>query len=241
MKAMIFAAGRGDRMRPLTDRTPKPLLPVGGKPLIVWQIERLAAAGVRDIVINHAWLGAQIEAALGDGGAWGVRLAYSPESEALETAGGVVQALPLLRTGDAHSVFIAVSGDVFCDYDYAALRERAQALAARPAPGMHLVMVPNPSYHPRGDFALTADGRLHGDDAPAGIPRLTFGNIGLYDTRLFDGIAPGTRLAMTPLYRRAIAAGQATGERFDGAWENVGTPAQLAALDASLSAPSRSA
>ncbi|MGF2508823.1 nucleotidyltransferase family protein, partial [Ralstonia pseudosolanacearum] len=110
-----------------------------------------------------------------------------------------------------------------------------------PAPGMHLVMVPNPPYHPRGDFALAADGRLHGDDAPAGIPRLTFGNIGLYDTRLFDGIAPGTRLAMTPLYRRAIAAGQATGERFDGPWENVGTPAQLAALDAALSAPSRSA
>ncbi len=114
-------------------------------------------------------------------------------------------------------------------------------LAARSAPVMHLVMEPNPPYHPRGDFALAADGRLHGDDAPADTPRLTFGNIGLYDTRLFDGIAPGTRLAMTPLYRRAIAEGRATGERFDGQWENVGTPAQLSALDAALSAPSRSA
>nr|WP_233176824.1 nucleotidyltransferase family protein [Ralstonia sp. ASV6] len=227
---MIFAAGRGDRMRPLTDHTPKPLLKVGGKPLIVWQIERLAAAGVRDIVINHAWLGAQIEAALGDGSAWGVRLTYSPESEALETAGGVAQAMPLLRAGDGHSVFIAISGDVFCDYDYAALRERASAMAAQHAPGMHLVMVPNPPYHLRGDFALADDGVLHVD----GTQRLTFGNIGLYDTRLFAGIGPGTRLAMTPLYHQAIAEGRATGERFDGRWENVGTPAQLAALDAEL-------
>lgn len=227
---MIFAAGRGDRMRPLTDHTPKPLLPVGGKPLIVWQIERLAAAGVHDIVINHAWLGDRIEAALGDGGAWGVRLAYSPEGEALETAGGIAQAMPLLRTAEAHSVFLAIAGDVFCDIDYAPLLRRAPALAAQAAPGMHLVMVPNPPYHPRGDFVLTDDGRLHAD----GAERLTFGSIGLYDTRLFDGIAPGTRLALTPLYRQAIADGRATGERFDGRWENVGTPEQLAALDAEL-------
>jgi len=227
---MIFAAGRGDRMRPLTDDCPKPLLPVGGKPLIVWQIERLAAAGVRNIVINHAWLGAQIEAALGDGSAWGVRLAYSPEGQALETAGGIAHAMPLLHAGSGHSVFIAVSGDVFCDYDYAGLCERAPALAAQPTPGMHLVMVPNPDYHPRGDFALASDGILHAD----GAQRLTFGNIGLYDTRLFAGIAPGTRLAMTPLYRQAIEEGRATGERFDGRWENVGTPAQLAALDAEI-------
>jgi len=227
---MIFAAGRGDRMRPLTDHTPKPLLTVGGKPLIVWQIERLAAAGVRDIVINHAWLGAQIEAALGDGSTWGVRLAYSPEGQALETAGGVVQAMPLLHADEGHSVFIAVSGDVFCDYDYAALRERASAMVEQAAPAMHLVMVPNPPYHPRGDFALDDKGALHAD----GPERLTFGNIGLYDTRLFAGITPGTRLAMTPLYHRAIAEGRATGERFDGRWENVGTPAQLAALNAEV-------
>lgn len=203
-RAMIFAAGRGDRMRPLTDHTPKPLLTVGGKPLIVWQIERLAAAGVR--------------------------LAYSPEGQALETAGGVAQAMPLLHAGDGHSVFIAVSGDVFCDYDYALLRDRAPAMAAQAAPGMHLVMVPNPPYHLRGDFALDNEGMLHTE----GAERLTFGNIGLYDTRLFAGIAPGTRLAMTPLYHQAIAEGRATGERFDGRWENVGTPAQLAALDAEI-------
>ncbi|MCO5397274.1 N-acetylmuramate alpha-1-phosphate uridylyltransferase MurU [Ralstonia soli] len=233
MKAMIFAAGRGDRMRPLTDHTPKPLLAVGGKPLIVWQIERLAAAGVRDIVINHAWLGMQIEAALGDGSAWGVRLAYSAEGEALETAGGIVKALPLLHVGDGHSMFIAISGDVFCDYDYAVLRERAPAMAAQHTPGMHLVMVPNPPYHPHGDFVLDDAGVLR----PDGAARLTFGNIGLYDTRLFAGIAPGTRLAMTPLYHRAIAEGRATGERFNGRWENVGTPAQLAALNAEVGSP----
>ncbi|TYZ54757.1 mannose-1-phosphate guanylyltransferase [Ralstonia solanacearum] len=241
MKAMIFAAGRGDRMRPLTDRTPKPLLPVGGKPLIVCRSNgwRRRACAISSSTMPGS--ARRSRRRWPDGGAWGVRLAYSPEGEALETAGGVAQAMPLLRTGEAPSVFIAVSGDVFCDYDYTALREHAQALAARSAPGMHLVMVPNPPYHPRGDFALAADGRLHGDDAPADTPRLTFGNIGLYDTRLFDGIAPGTRLAMTPLYRRAIAEGRATGERFDGQWENVGTPAQLSALDAALSAPSRSA
>ncbi len=230
MRAMIFAAGRGDRMRPLTDHTPKPLLNVGGKPLIVWQIERLAAAGVRDIVINHAWLGAQIEAALGDGNAWGVHIAYSPEGEALETAGGIAQAMPLLRTGEDHSVFLAVAGDVFCDMDYAPLLRRAPMLAAQAAPGMHLVMVPNPPYHSRGDFVLADDGILRAD----GPQRLTFGSIGLYDTRLFAGITAGTRLAMTPLYHQAIAEGRASGERFDGRWENVGTPAQLAALDAEL-------
>jgi MurNAc alpha-1-phosphate uridylyltransferase len=230
MKAMIFAAGRGDRMRPLTDTCPKPLLPVGGKPLIVWQIERLAAAGLTDIVVNHAWLGAQIEAALGDGGRWGVRLHYSPEGEALETAGGIAQALHLLHAGDT-TVFLAVSGDIFCDFDYRTLHPAAAKLARQAEPGMHLVMVPNPAFHPAGDFALGADGMLSLDGTAA---RLTFGNIGLYDTRMFADIVPGTRVAMTPYYRTAIAAGHASGERFDGRWENIGTPAQLAALDEAL-------
>ncbi|SAK95671.1 N-acetylmuramate alpha-1-phosphate uridylyltransferase MurU [Caballeronia ptereochthonis] len=223
--AMIFAAGRGERMRPLTDTCPKPLLEVGGKPLIVWQIERLAAAGVATIVINHAWLGEQIEAALGDGARWGVALRYSPETEALETAGGIAQALHLIGDG----VFIAVSGDVFCDFDYAALRERAAALASRDLPGMHLVMVPNPPFHPRGDFALE-----NGALALDGAPRFTFGNIGLYDTRMFRNLAPGTRRALTPYYRETIAAGRASGELYEGRWENVGTPAQLQALDEEL-------
>ncbi|WP_250452235.1 N-acetylmuramate alpha-1-phosphate uridylyltransferase MurU [Caballeronia sp. ATUFL_M2_KS44] len=223
--AMIFAAGRGERMRPLTDTRPKPLLEAGGKPLIVWQIERLAAAGVRTIVINHAWLGAQIEAALGDGSRWGVELRFSPETEALETAGGIAQALELLGAG----VFIAVSGDVFCDFDYASLRHRAEALAAQDTPGMHLVMVPNPPFHAKGDFALI-DGTLALD----GAPRYTFGNIGLYDTRMFRDLAPGTRRALTPYYRETIADGRASGELYAGRWENVGTPAQLHALELEL-------
>ena len=226
-------------MRPLTDTCPKPLLPVGGKALIVWQIEALARAGVTEIVINHAWLGAQIEAALGDGARYGVRLAYSAEGVALETAGGIARALPLLTEAGQDGVFLAVSGDIFCDYDYRALLPRAQDMDRAAQPRMHLVMVPNPPFHPRGDFVLASDGRLRlpgeavaANDAQA----LTFGNIGLYDTRLFRQIEVGQKVAMTPYYRAAIAAGTATGERFDGRWENVGTPAQLAALDDALRA-----
>jgi len=233
--AMIFAAGRGERMRPLTDTCPKPLLEVGGKPLIVWQIERLAAAGYTRIVINHAWLGAQIEAALGDGSRFGVALFYSPESDALETAGGIAQALPLIAPDGAAEVFLAVSGDVYSEYDFARLAARAEALAAREAPGMHLVMVPNPAFHPKGDFALSADGHL----ALEGAPRYTFGNFGLYDTRMFRDLAPGTKRALTPYYREAIAQGRASGELYEGVWENVGTPAQLEALDTALRANAR--
>ncbi|WP_150612225.1 N-acetylmuramate alpha-1-phosphate uridylyltransferase MurU [Pandoraea terrigena] len=235
MKAMIFAAGRGERMRPLTDATPKPLLGVGGKPIIVWQIEALARAGFTDIVINHAWLGEQIEATLGDGSAFGVRLAYSAEGEALETAGGIAHARPLLE--GAGEVFLAIAGDIFTSFDYAALRPHAARMAAQPAPGMHLVMVPNPPFHLEGDFALDPAGRLHlPEAAPPTAHALTFGSIALYDLRLFADIASGTRMALTPLYQRAIAAGRVSGERFDGVWENVGTPAQLAALNADVQA-----
>lgn len=226
-------------MRPLTDTCPKPLLPVGGKALIVWQIEALARAGVTEIVINHAWLGAQIEAALGDGARYGVRLAYSAEGVALETAGGIARALPLLVEAGQDGVFLAVSGDIFCDYDYRALLPRAQDMSRAAQPRMHLVMVPNPPFHPRGDFVLASDGqlRLPGEAVAANDAQaLTFGNIGLYDTRLFRQIEVGQKVAMTPYYRAAIAAGTATGERFDGRWENVGTPAQLAALDDALRA-----
>ncbi|MGF6994522.1 N-acetylmuramate alpha-1-phosphate uridylyltransferase MurU [Paraburkholderia sp. GAS32] len=230
-KAMIFAAGRGERMRPLTDTCPKPLLVVGGKPLIVWQIERLARAGFQTIVINHAWLGEQIEAALGDGSRWGVQLRYSAEHEALETAGGVVQALPLLEDDGASEVFVAVSGDVYADFDYAALNARAETLAALREPGMHLVMVPNPAFHPNGDFGLV-DGVL----SLEAQPRFTFGNIGLYDTRMFRDLPRGTRRALTPYYRETIANGLASGELYEGLWENVGTPAQLQTLDQRVSA-----
>jgi MurNAc alpha-1-phosphate uridylyltransferase len=229
--AMIFAAGRGERMRPLTDTRPKPLLEAGGRALIEWQIERLAAGGFTTIVINHAWLGTQIEAALGDGTRFGVALRYSPEPDALETAGGIAQALPLIEHDRAPALFVAVSGDIYCDYDYAALRTHAARLAALAEPGMHLVMVENPPFHPRGDFAL--DGTTLSLD---GEPRYTFGNIGIYDTRMFAGLPRGTRRALTPYYRAAIAAGRASGEVFRGRWENVGTPTQLEALDRALRA-----
>ncbi|WP_109481844.1 N-acetylmuramate alpha-1-phosphate uridylyltransferase MurU [Paraburkholderia sp. C35] len=224
---MIFAAGRGDRMRPLTDTCPKPLLKVGGKALIEWQIERLASAGFTTIVINHAWLGSMIEEALGDGSRFGVSLRYSAEGEALETAGGIAQALPLLEDGGEPEVFVAVAGDVYSDFDYGLLRGHAARLAGLDKPGMHLVMVPNPSFHPNGDFVLTSDGSLALD----GAPRLTFGSIGMYDTRMFRDVVPGSRQALTPYYRETIAHGRATGELYDGLWENVGTPDQLETLD----------
>lgn len=230
---MIFAAGRGDRMRPLTDTTPKPLLAVGGKPLIVWKIEALARAGIADIVINHAWLGEQLEAALGDGRQFGVRIHWSAEGTALETAGGIAHALPLLTAGDGDGIFLAVSGDIFCDFDFRTLLPRARAMRDAARPQMHLVMVPNPPFHPHGDFVLGDDGLLQLPRETGG-QALTFGNIGLYDTRLFRDIGQGQKVAMSPYYRTAIAQGTATGERFDGRWENVGTPEQLAALDRAL-------
>ncbi|MDR6503376.1 N-acetylmuramate alpha-1-phosphate uridylyltransferase MurU [Burkholderia sp. DN3021] len=230
--AMIFAAGRGERMRPLTDTRPKPLLEAGGKPLIVWQIEALARAGIETIVINHAWLGERIEAALGDGSRWGVRLAYSAEGEALETAGGIAQALPLLEHDGQSTVFVAVAGDVFAEFDYRKLAAPAARMSALDAPAMHLVMVPNPPFHPSGDFVLGGDGRLSLD----GGERVTFGSIGLYDTRMFRDLAPGTRRALTPYFRATIEAGRASGELYKGIWENVGTPAQLGELDARLRA-----
>ena len=228
--AMIFAAGRGERMRPLTDLCPKPLLKVGGKALIVWQIERLAAAGFEVIVINHAWLGRMLQAKLGNGSQWGVEIRYSHEMHALETAGGIAQALPLLEKDGEAAVFLAVSGDVFCEFDYASLRARAPAMALSAQPAMHLVMVPNPPFHTLGDFGLDPNGTLSID----GSPRFTFGNIGLYDTRMFRDLAPNTRRALTPYYKETIAAGRATGELYEGRWENVGTVAQLEGLDRAL-------
>jgi len=228
MRAMILAAGRGERMRPLTDRTPKPLLPAGGKPLAAWHIERLAAAGVRDLVVNHAWLGAQIEAALGNGSRWGVRIRYSPEAVALETAGGIARALPLL--GDAP--FLVVNGDVWCDWDPAG----AQAVAARldgRAASAWLLLVDNPAHHPGGDFVLRGGKVFDG-----GGDRLTFSGIGVYHPALFAGTAPDRPAPLAPLLRAAMARGAVLGERHAGAWTDVGTPQRLAELDARLSASS---
>ena len=228
--AMIMAAGRGLRMRPLSDITPKTLLTVGGKPLIVWQVEALARAGYRDIVINTAWLAPQLVAALGDGDAFGVRIRWSIEPEPLETAGGIATASPLLPAGPA----LIVSGDIWTQFDYTTLAARADAMARNPAPPrVHLVMVPNPPFHPEGDFVLDA-GRI----AAHGAGKLTFGNIGLYDTALFRELPRGVKLQLLPLYHDWIARGWVSGERFDGPWANVGTPSDLAVLDRSL-APGR--
>jgi MurNAc alpha-1-phosphate uridylyltransferase len=226
---MILAAGRGERMRPLTDAAPKPLLEVGGKPLIVWQIEALARAGYTDIVVNAAHLAGALTASVGDGSRYGVRIAWSIEPEPLEVAGGIATAAPLLPPGPA----LIVSGDVWTSFHYASLAARAATMALDPAsPRAHLVMVPNPDYHPEGDFSLEA-GRLSLRD---GAPKLTFGNIALYDTALFRELPRFTRLKMLPLYREWIGRGLASGERFDGPWANVGTPADLAGLDAALRA-----
>lgn len=221
MKAMILAAGRGDRMRPLTDHTPKPLLPVAGKALIVWHLERLAQAGFREVVINHAHLGDQIEALLDDGSAWGLRIRYSPEPPgALETAGGVAQALPLLGP----EPFFLISADIYVEADYRVLTDAAAGLKDG-ATGF-MWMVDNPPWHSGGDFALVDD-RLTLDAGP----RLTYANLGVFGPAFFAGVEPGTRLPMSPLFRRAIADGRIRAARFPGLWDNVGTPEQLRALD----------
>ena len=205
---MILAAGRGERLRPLTDHTPKPLLQAGGKPLIVWQLEKLAAAGFREVVINHAHLGGQIEQALGDGSRWGLRIRYSAEGQghALETGGGICKALPLLGKGP----FLVINGDVFTDLDYAGLTLAEGDLA-------HLVLVDNPPHHPGGDFSLR-QGRVQA----RGEPRLTFSGIGVYDPRLFAGCRPGP-FPLAPLLREAMTKGLVSGEHHGGYWLDVGT------------------
>jgi len=214
--AMIFAAGRGERMRPLSDDTPKPLLRVGGKMLIEHHLEKLAAAGVEDVVINTAHLAEQFPAALGDGARWGVRIRYSYEGPApLETGGGVRHALPLLGT----EPFIGVAADVVSDYDYAALAIEPGALA-------HLVMVPNPSFNARGDFWLDGT-RLN----ETGIgERLTFSSIAVYRPELVAA-ETAERFKLLPIYQSAIRAGNLSGERYSGFWMNIGTPEQLQELD----------
>jgi MurNAc alpha-1-phosphate uridylyltransferase len=225
--AMILAAGRGERMRPLSDTTPKPLLPVGGVPLIVRQLRALAAAGVTDVVINAAHLADRLIAALGDGRAHGVAIRWSREPEPLEAAGGIATAMTLLPEGPV----LVVSGDVWTAYDYAKLLPRARAIAADPREArVHLVMVPNPAFHPRGDFVLHTG--TPGRVASGHGPTRTYGNIGLFDTALFRELPRGTRLKLLPLLLDWIGQGQVTGEPYDGPWENVGSPADLARVDA---------
>jgi MurNAc alpha-1-phosphate uridylyltransferase len=220
MKAMILAAGRGERMRPLTDHMPKPLLPVAGRPLIVHHLERLRAAGIVEVVINMGHLGAQLPAALGNGRAWGLNIIWSPEPpEALETGGGIFQALPLLGT----EPFVVVNGDIWTDYPFTQLPDAPIGLA-------HLVLVDNPPHHAGGDFALLEDGQV----MEQASPRLTFSGISVLRPALFKDCQPG-RFPLGPLLRKAMAIGQVSGEHYRGGWRDIGSPERLAELNEALS------
>lgn len=221
MKAMLLAAGRGERMRPLTDSVPKPLLEAGGKPLLAWHLERLAAAGFREVVINVSWLGEQIVERFGDGASYGLDIEWSRESPApLETAGGIAVALPLL--GEAP--FLLVNSDVFSDFDFSRLRQVSMSRELA-----HLVLVPNPDHHPRGDFSLT-DGSV----GEAVAPRYTYAGIAVLSPRIVKGVAPGATAPLGPLLHQAAAEGRARGELHAGFWCDVGTPLRLSALDTKL-------
>jgi len=225
VRAMILAAGRGERMRPLTLARPKPLLEAGGTPLIVHHLGALAAAGFEDVVVNLSWLGVQVREALGDGGRYGLRIHYSDEGpEPLETGGGIFRALPLLGEGP----FLVLNGDVWTDLDCARLRGRL-------APGdlAHLVLVPNPAHNPAGDFVLER-GRIVEREGE----RLTFSGAGVYRAALFDGCTDGV-FKLAPLLRAAARAGRVSGELHEGAWLDIGTPERLAELDSRLRSGSR--
>ncbi|MES2564660.1 MAG: nucleotidyltransferase family protein [Pseudomonadota bacterium] len=222
MKAMILAAGRGERMRPLTDTTPKPLLEVGGKALVVWIIEALVANGFRELVINVSHLGAQIENALGSGQQWNASIQYSREAEPLEAAGGIATALALLGSAP----FIVVNADIYTDFDFARLRDVVLPHGPTKA---HLVLVDNPTHHPDGDFALKGNTLSN-----AKLERYTFSGIGAYQPALFHGIAPHTKAGLAALLRPQIDAGCVSGEYHSGHWSDVGTTERLAQVDAML-------
>jgi len=218
MRAMILAAGLGTRMRPLTLNTPKPLLKIAGKPMILHHIERLRDAGFTELVINHAWLGEQIETVLGDGSDLGVHIQYSSEKEPLETAGGITQALPLLSP-DGESPFAVINGDVFCDYPFEQLPRTLNGLA-------HLVLVANPVHNPDGDFVL-GDGRV----LPEGGSAYTFSGISVLSPQLLASVKTGEKAPLAPLLRSAIAQGAVSGECYEGYWIDVGTPQRLQEVD----------
>jgi len=218
VRAMILAAGRGERMRPLSDERPKVLMRAAGRPLIEHCIERLVEAGIREVVVNHAWLGRQIVGAPGDGSRFGAALQYSPEPDgALDVGGGIINALPML----GESPFIVASADVWSDYPFHRLLAGPKGLA-------HLVLVDNPAYYPRGDFGLDGNRVDSG-----GMPRLTYSGIGVYRPELFAGRA-SARHPLLPILHEAIGRGEASGEHYRGRWFNVGTPDDLAALDLAL-------
>lgn len=219
MKAMILAAGRGERMRPLTDEHPKPLLKVDGKALIEWHIEALKDAGIKDILINTSWLGDQIPEYLGDGAYWGVNLTFSHEPKALETAGGIRKALDFFDD----KPFIVVNGDVWSDYDYEKLLQQPTKLA-------HIVLVPNPEHNPDGDFCLRDDSLVIAE----GDSRATFSGIGVYQPEVFKDLKEEEALPLAPLLRELMVEAQVTGELFKGKWHDIGTPERLKALNQSF-------
>jgi MurNAc alpha-1-phosphate uridylyltransferase len=221
MRAMILAAGRGERMRPLTEHTPKPLLEVAGQPLIAYHLQALRQAGIEDIVINISHLGEQIEQYLGRGDDYGVSITYSHEATPLETAGGIAKALPLL--GDAP--FLVVNADIWCDYPFAAMPREPAGLA-------HLILVDNPGHHPQGDFFLNDEQVVNKSDR--GLQRLTFAGIGLYRPQLFEEIAAAAAVGpvpLAPLLIKAMLTGSVSGEHYHGQWYDIGTPERLKELD----------
>lgn len=231
-QAMILAAGRGERMRPLTDEQPKPLLRAGGRRLIEYQISSLAYAGFRHIVINYAYLGSMIENALGCGERYGVQISYSPEKEVLETAGGIANALPLLTDKSCHRPFLVVNADIYCEFDYVSLLSVLQAMQEGDSKRYaHLILVNNPLHHTRGDFALIQD-RI----VLTGENFLTFSGIGVYHPLLFKDVPSGKPVKLAPLLRTAIENKCVTGEFFSGTWLDIGTPERLIQLDRLLNA-----
>jgi N-acetyl-alpha-D-muramate 1-phosphate uridylyltransferase len=218
---MILAAGRGERMRPLTDRVPKPLINIAGRPLIAHLIERLARAGFSDFVVNVSHLANLIERGLGDGSRFGVRIVYSHEEQALETGGGIANALPLL----GNEPFVVINSDIYCDFDYARLASAAAKLRFETVRA-HLVLVDNPPHHPTGDFCLTAD-RISVD----GPRRLTFSGIGAYSPGLFANVVRGSKCQLAALLKPAMEQGAVHGEHHPGFWMDVGTPQRLAELE----------
>lgn len=224
MKAMILAAGRGERMRPLTDHTPKPLLMVGDDPLIVWHIKRLKKAGFNRVVINHAWLGEQIEQTLEDGAQWGVSIQYSPELQGgLETAGGIATALPLL----GENPFLVVNGDIFTNIDFSALRKKADLLIENHLLAHLILTAFNPEHHPKGDFALTEDGFALAQVDSEQIPRFTFSGVGVYHPKLFEHTAAHKKAKLAPLLREAMENRLVSAEKHHGLWLDVGTTERL--------------
>jgi len=239
-KIMILAAGKGKRMQPLTDTCPKPLLQVGGKMLIEYHLEKLAQAGFTNVVINHAYLGSMIEAALQDGKRYGLHIHYSPETLVLETAGGIANALPLLTTPDKNQPFAAINADIFCDMDFSILQPVLQSMQSHPTHTVaHLILVDNPPHHPEGDFFLHDDTGKLVESARPDCQKLTFSGIGVYHPALFENVLPGRAEKLAPLLRQAIAAGKASGSYFPGLWLDIGTPERLHQLDTTLNRSGR--